>query len=155
LDIPTSIGGNDDKPSKPMSVDALMEEIAINCNDDTLLILPEAKRLTTKIRYWLEDLINNDVKVVGFAVPNPGRDILLEMLEIELELPSDRHIREVMEAEALKQGLDLSKSRLAELQPIPHLSLWDIFTKAGHFSLRKIKVLTQVDRKGLWLVETP
>jgi hypothetical protein len=37
--------------------------------------------------------------------------------------------------------------------PNPHLSLWDIFTKAGHFSLRKIKVLTQVDRKGLILAK--
>jgi hypothetical protein len=118
LDIPTSIESDGDKPSKPMSVDALMEEIAINCNDDTLLILPEAKRLTTKIRYWLEDLISNGVKVVCFAAANPGRDIFLEMLEIELELPSDAHIRIVMAAEAQRQGLNLSKSRLAELQPL-------------------------------------
>ena len=40
------------------------------------------------------------------------------MLEIELELPSARAIREVMEAEALRQGLNLSKSRLAALQPL-------------------------------------
>jgi hypothetical protein len=40
------------------------------------------------------------------------------MLEIELELPSDRAIREVMEAEAKKNGLSLDKSRLAELQPL-------------------------------------
>ncbi len=40
------------------------------------------------------------------------------MLEIKLELPSDRHIREVMEAEAEKQRLQISKSRLAELQPL-------------------------------------
>jgi hypothetical protein len=63
LNIPTSIESDGDKPPKPMSVDVLMEEILSNCNDDTLLILPEAKRLTTKIRYWLEDLINNGVKV--------------------------------------------------------------------------------------------
>ena len=36
----------------------------------------------------------------------------------ELELPSARAIREVMEAEALRQGLNLSKSRLAALQPL-------------------------------------
>jgi hypothetical protein len=118
LDIPTSIESDGDKPAKPILVDALMEEIAINCNDDTLLILPEAKRLTTKIRYWLEDLIGNGVRIVCFAAANPGRDIFLEMLEIELELPSDRAIREVMEIEAQKQGLNLSKSRLAELQPL-------------------------------------
>jgi hypothetical protein len=53
-----------------------------------------------------------------FAVANPGKDIFLEMLEIELELPSDRAIREVMELEAQRQGLEISKSKLAELQPL-------------------------------------
>ncbi len=53
-----------------------------------------------------------------FAVANPGKDIFLDMLEIELDLPSDRHIREVMKAKAQKQVLQISKSRLAELQPL-------------------------------------
>ncbi len=103
---------------KDLTVDALKEEIAANCSEDTLLIFPEAKRLTTSIRYWLEDLMAVGVTVVCFAAANPGRDIFLEMLEIELELPSDRHIREVMEAEAKRQGLRLDKSRLAQLQPL-------------------------------------
>jgi hypothetical protein len=60
----------------------------------------------------------NGVTVVCFAAANPGRDIFLEMLEIELELPSDRHIREVMKAEAAKQGIDLDESKLAKLQPL-------------------------------------
>ncbi len=102
----------------PMTVDALKEEILINSGEDTLLIFPEAKRLTTSIRYWLEDMISAGARVVCFAVANPGRDIFLDMLEIELDLPSDRHIREVMSAEAEKQGLQISKSRLAELQPL-------------------------------------
>ena len=103
---------------KPMTVDALKEEILINSGEDTLLILPEAKRLTTSIRYWLEDMISAGALVVCFAVANPGKDIFLEMLEIELELPSDAHIRVVMAAEAQRQGLEISKSRLAELQPL-------------------------------------
>ncbi|MGB5632883.1 MAG: hypothetical protein WBM44_22695 [Waterburya sp.] len=103
---------------KPMTVDALKEEILVNSGEDTLLIFPEAKRLTTSIRYWLEDMISSGARVVCFAVANPGRDIFLDMLEIELDLPSDRHIREVMSAEAQKQGLQISKSRLAELQPL-------------------------------------
>ena len=70
-------------------MDALKEEIGENCGDNTLLIFPEAKRLTTGIRYWLEDLIASGVRVVCFAVANPGKDIFLEMLEVELELPSD------------------------------------------------------------------
>ena len=103
---------------KPMTVDALKEEILVNSNENTLLIFPESKRLTTSIRYWLEDMISAGARVVCFAVANPGKDIFLEMLEIELDLPSDRHIREVMEVEARKQGLQISKSRLAELQPL-------------------------------------
>ncbi len=103
---------------KPMTVDALKEEILANSGEDTLLIFPEAKRLTTSIRYWLEDMISAGVRVVCFAVANPGKDIFLEMLEIELELPSDAYIRLVMAAEAQRVGLQITKSRLAELQPL-------------------------------------
>jgi hypothetical protein len=122
LDIPTTETRYNSKGEptgeKSLTVDALKEEIAANCGDDTLFILPEAKRLTTSIRYWLEELMSNGVTVCCFAAANPGKDIFLEMLEVELSLPSDRHIREVMEAEANRQGLNLSKSRLAELQPL-------------------------------------
>lgn len=113
LGIPT-----ENENGKGMTVDQMKEEIAANCSDGTLLILPEAKRLTTAIRYWLEDLMANGVVAVCFAAANPGKDIFLEMLEVELELPSDRHIREVMEEEARKNGLRLDKSRLAALQPL-------------------------------------
>ena len=103
---------------KEMTMDALKEEIALNCRPDTVLIFPEAKRLTTGVRYWLEDLMSNGVRVVCFAVVNPGRDIFLEMLEVELELPADHHIRSVMSAEADRLGLQISRTRLAELQPL-------------------------------------
>ncbi len=48
-----------------LTVDALKQEILDNCGEDTLLILPEAKRLTTSIRYWLEDLMSAGVKIVA------------------------------------------------------------------------------------------
>ena len=109
---------DDEDTGKLLTMDRLKEEIAINCGDRTLLIFPEAKRLTTGIRYWLEDLIVAGARLICFAVANPGRDIFLNMTEIELELPSDRYIRLVMAAEAQRQGLNLSKSRLAALQPM-------------------------------------
>ena len=122
LDIPTTETqyNKNGEPTgeKNLKVDALKEEIAANFSDGTLLILPEAKRLSTSIRYWLEDLMANGVAVVCFAAANPKRDIFLEMLEVELELPSDRAIREVMEEEAQRQGLNLDRSRLAALQPL-------------------------------------
>jgi AAA+ superfamily predicted ATPase len=40
------------------------------------------------------------------------------MAEIELELPEDKTIRRIMEDEAQKLGLNLSNSKLAELQPL-------------------------------------
>ena len=113
LGIPT-----ENEEGKQLTVEQLKEEILVNCSEGTLLILPEAKRLTTSIRYWLEDLMGNGVVLVCFAAVNPGRDIFLEMLEVELELPSDQEIREVMEDEARNQGLNLSSSKLAELQPL-------------------------------------
>ena len=122
LDIPTTETqynkNGDPTGEKSLTVDALKEEIAANCSDGTLLIFPEAKRLTTSIRYWLEDLMANGVVVVCFAAANPMRDIFLEMLEVELELPSDRQIREVMEEEAQKLGVKLDRSRFAALQPL-------------------------------------
>jgi hypothetical protein len=99
-------------------MDGLKDEIAQNIGDRTLLIFPESKRLTTGVRYWLEDVIADGVRVVCFAVVNPQGDIFLDMVEIELELPDDQEIRAVMEAEAQRQNLNISRSRLAELQPL-------------------------------------
>lgn len=122
LDIPTTEPKYDREGNvtgeKPMSMDVLKDEILSNVNPETLLILPEAKRLSSSIRYWIEDAIAVGCRVVCFAPVNPGRDIFLDMLEIELELPSDQAIREVMEDEAKRRGLQLSRSRLAELQPL-------------------------------------
>jgi len=122
LDIPTTEMKYDrqGEPTgeKDMTMDVLKEEILQNVCPETLLVSPEAKRLTTGIRYWLEDLMEAGVRLVCFAAHNPARDIFLEMLEIDLQLPSDRAIRAVMAEEAQRQGMSLSKSRLAQLQPL-------------------------------------
>jgi len=117
LDVPTEI--EDDKGRvKPLTLDQLKEEIALNIPTDALLLLPQAKRLTTGIRFWLEDLIANGCRVCCFAVSNPSRDIFIEMIEVELELPSDRTIRSAMEDEAAKLNLDLTPARISQLQPL-------------------------------------
>lgn len=114
LDIPTE----DAETGRALTMELLKEEIASNLHAEMLFLLPEARRLPTSIRYWLEDAIAAGVRVVCFAPVNPGRDIFLEMLEVELDLPPDTHIRNVMAAEAKRHGLELSQSRLAELQPL-------------------------------------
>jgi hypothetical protein len=117
LNIPTEV--EDEKGKiKQLTLDQLKEEIALNVPTDALLLLPEAKRLTTGIRFWLEDLIEAGCRVCCFGVNNPGRDIFIEMIEVELELPSDRAIRHAMEEEAAKLGLNLTPARLSQLQPL-------------------------------------
>jgi hypothetical protein len=122
LDIPTEEpkfnAKGEEVGTKPLSMDGLKEQIAMNLSAGTLLIFPEAKRLTTGIRYWLEDLMGAGVSVVCFAAANPRRDIFLDMVEIELSLPSEQHIRQIMRDESSRYGLNLSESELAELQPM-------------------------------------
>lgn len=122
LDIPTTEPkfdkNGDEVGEKPMTMDKLKEEIALNVMPNTCLIFPEAKRLTTGIRYWLEDLMNAGVRVVCFAVVNPNRDIFLDMIEIEIKPPEDSQIRAVMRDEAQQLGLNINDSRLAELQTL-------------------------------------
>ena len=117
LDIPTEV--EDDKGKiKQLTLDQLKEEIMLNIPSDALLLLPEARRLTTGIRFWLEDLIEAGCRVCCFAITNPQRDIFIEMIEVELELPSDRTIRSAMEDEAAKLNLDLTPARISQLQPL-------------------------------------
>lgn len=117
LDVPTEI--EDDKGRiKELTVERLREEIALNLPTDALLVLPEAKRLTMVIRFWLEDVINAGCRVCCFAIANPGQGIFIQMIEVELELPSDQVIRKTMQDEAAKLGLNLTTARLSQLQPL-------------------------------------
>jgi hypothetical protein len=118
LGCPTETELDEKGRSKPLTVDQLKEEIAQNVGSETLLVFPEAKRLSASIRYWLEDLMGDGVRVVATAVVNPGRDIFLDMVLIEMALPDDGVIRSVMQSEARRHGLALSESRLASLQPL-------------------------------------
>lgn len=102
---------------RSLTMDELKESLLDRMNGETLLVFPEAKRLTTGVRYWLEDAIASGVRVCCFAVVNPRRDIFLDMVEIELEPPPERYIREVMRSESLARGLNLSESELADLAP--------------------------------------
>lgn len=108
----------DEVGEKPLSMDGLKEAIADQVEPETVLVLPAAKRLSTGIRYWLEDLMSSGVRVCCFAVINPGRDIFLEMTEIDIDPPDDRTIRQILKSEADRFGLELSTNRLAQLQSL-------------------------------------
>jgi hypothetical protein len=109
LDVPTEMELEEGK-TKKLTVDQLKEEILNNVGDRTLLILPEAKRLTTAVRYWLEDVRAAGAKLCACAPVNPMRDIFLEMIEVELTLPDDSVIRTAMVNEAKAIGYALGRS---------------------------------------------
>ena len=117
FDIPTTCprlnADGEEIGEKAMTLDELKEEIALNLPADALLILPEAKRLTTLITFWLEDL---NCRICCFAVVKPSRDFFIKMIEIELELPNDRTVRSAMETEARAIGLNISEARFSQLQ---------------------------------------
>lgn len=80
LKIPT-----EDEKGKPLTTNALKEEILENCHSDTLLVFPEAQRLTVGIRYWLSDLIGEGVRIACFTTANLKRDFFSELLEFKLK----------------------------------------------------------------------
>ena len=112
LQVPTE----DEQTGKPLKAKQLKKEIIKNCNEYTLLIIPKAKRLTTAIKYWVEKMMQAGAIVVCLSVVKPVGEIFLEMLEIELDLPSNKTIREIMRAEANILGLELTSSEIADLQ---------------------------------------
>jgi RNA-directed DNA polymerase len=99
------------------------------------------------------------LKITGKSKPTrrvwiakPGKD---EQRPLGIPTIHDRALQNLVKtalepewSDVMLSIFNLTRQRLKSLSN-PHLSLWDIFTKAGHFSLRKIKVLTQVDRKGI------
>lgn len=103
---------------RKLTLEELKEAIRDQASDDLIFILPEAKRLPAGIRYWLQDLMADGLRLCLFAVTNPNRDIFLETLEIELSPPSDRDIREGMRQEAQRLGISIDEKRLAKLQPL-------------------------------------
>lgn len=121
LDIPTTEpkvnAAGEEIGDRNLPVEELKEAIADNIPKDTLLIIPEARRLTTSIRYWLEEVMDK-LLIVALSVVVPQKDIFLEMLVVELDLPTDKEIRDVMRDEAGLLGIDLEEYRLAELQAI-------------------------------------
>lgn len=106
----------DNGKERNLTVDEIKESILDAINDEYVFILPNANRLPTSIRFFLEDCLGFGLTICTIAPNNPSKDIFLEMIEVELELPEDKRIREIMKAEASKLNLKLSNSELAELQ---------------------------------------
>lgn len=85
-------------------------------NGSSLLIVDDAQRWSTSLRYWLEDLWRAKIPLLLLACQPPAKEIFTKLPIIELKPIADTDIREVMRLEADTQGLKLSLSELASLQ---------------------------------------
>ncbi|WP_049802543.1 hypothetical protein [Gloeothece verrucosa] len=110
LNIPTT-----NEKDKPLSGEVLKEEITLNANSRTLFIFPESKRLPASVRYWLDSLLNQGVKIVTFMVANPQRDVFLKLQKLELPLVSNQQMRAIIHDQARQMGITLTRSEIAEL----------------------------------------
>ncbi len=90
----------------------------MNVGEDTVFVFPEAQRLTTSIRYWLEDCMGQGVTLALFATHAPERDIFLHCGQIQLGLPQQATIRQTMKEEAQAINWQVTDEELAKLEPL-------------------------------------
>lgn len=114
LNVP--IVSDDEKP-KPLTAaqlrDALKDELK---HSRSLLVVDDAHRWSSSLRYWLEDLYREGVLLLLLATNPPLKDIFLKLPIVELKPLSNDDIRSVMQREAADQGMSLTPAQFAELQ---------------------------------------
>jgi hypothetical protein len=101
LDVPT-----ENEKGSALSVDVLKDEILSNVGEDTVFVFAEAQRLTTSIRYWLEDCMSQGVTLALFATHNPARDIYLHCGVINLQQFSSKPTTRLNELILSRKGFD-------------------------------------------------
>ena len=113
LDVPT-----ENEKGSGLSVDVLKDEILMNVGEDTVFVFPECQRLTTSIRYWLEDCMDQGATIACFGTHAPEKDIFLKCGRFNLGLPQQSTIRGVMQEEADRLGMKITDAELASLEPL-------------------------------------
>ncbi len=102
--------------TKELKVDELKEEILCRSDSTTLICFDNAERFPASLRYWMEFLFNRDVVMICSCIDDPRKEVFLKLIKIELSPPTDNQIREVMVREAISQSVELSPSKMAQLQ---------------------------------------
>lgn len=113
LGVPTT-----NEKDRPLNGDDLKEEIAINCNRQTLIVCDNGHRWPSSLRYWLEGLYARGTVLLVLAIEDLKKDIFVRLSKIELSPPSEAQIRELMTREAVRVSFSLSPSKLAHLQQL-------------------------------------
>lgn len=101
---------------RELTVEQLKEKILDTIDEETLIIIPRAQRLPQSIRYWIEQVMNDvDAIVVAIVNNHPNKEPFIEMLEIKLDLPSNKRIRKIIKDEADRLKVKFSENEIAEL----------------------------------------
>ncbi|PSN17801.1 9-O-acetyl-N-acetylneuraminate esterase [filamentous cyanobacterium CCP5] len=102
---------------RPLTAEELRVELldALK-NAKALLIVDDAHRFPSSLRYWLEEVLKAGGLMLLLADRPPAKDVFLKVPRLELESLTVDQIRTVMYEEATRQGMAINPSRFAELQ---------------------------------------
>jgi len=116
FDIPTVIEVDDER-TKPMTAIQIKAELTANLpRTNWLLIFDDADRIPKSLRYWLETLNLENVRLLLISAPPPAQDIFLKLVRIQMAPFKSEFLRDVMTTEATSQGIQLTTGQLSDFE---------------------------------------
>lgn len=116
FDIPITIEVMEGK-EKPMTAIQMKAELLANlARPNWLLIFDDADRIPVSLRYWLESLNAENVRILLVSAPPPPKDIFLKLVRIEMKPFEKNFLRQVMTDEAVSQGIQISTQQIADFE---------------------------------------
>lgn len=116
FDIPTEFD-LDEGRTKPMTAIQIRAELTQNlARPKWLLIFDDSDRIPVSLRYWMETLNAEGVRLLLISSPPPPKDIFLKLVRIQLQQFDRNFLREVMTVEAKNLGIALTTDQLSDFE---------------------------------------
>lgn len=116
FDIPTEFD-LDEGRTKPMTAIQIRAELTQNlARPKWVLIFDDSDRIPVSLRYWLETLNAEGVRLLLISSPPPPKDIFLKLVRIQLQQFDRNFLREVMTTEAKNLGIALTTDQLSDFE---------------------------------------
>ena len=107
----------DEGRTKPMTALQIRTELTQNlARPKWLLIFDDADRIPVSLRYWLETLNAEGVRLLLISAPPPPKDIFIKLVRIQMQPFQREFLRDVMTTEAKNQGISLTTGQLSDFE---------------------------------------